>query len=393
MGELDRRAIDTVRVLAMDAVQKAGNGHPGTAMSMGPTAYLLFQKWLRHDPGDPRWAGRDRFVLSMGHSSLTLYIQLFLSGYGLELSDLEALRTWGSRTPGHPEVNHTPGVETTTGPLGQGVGNAVGMAMAARRERGLLDPDAPAGESVFDHTVWAFASDGDLEEGVSGEASSLAGTQELGNLVLVPIPGLDFVRPADANETAVAWRTILEHNDRPAGLSLSRQNLPVFDRTEFASAEGVARGGYVLAEASGGTPEVILIGTGSEVQIAVAARQVLEADGVPARVVSLPCWEWFAAQDRAYREQVLPPTVRARVSVEAGVPMGWREFVGDAGRIVGLNHFGASAAYTVLYEQFGLTADAVVAAARDSLAAAGAPPTAPTGPDSAGVLHAPTGDR
>jgi transketolase len=703
MSELDRRAIDTVRVLAMDAVQKAGNGHPGTAMSMAPTAYLLFQKWLRHDPSDPNWVGRDRFVLSMGHSSLTLYIQLFLSGYGLELADLQALRTWGSTTPGHPEVNHTPGVETTTGPLGQGVGNAVGMAMAARRERGLLDPDAPAGESVFDHTIWAFASDGDLEEGVSGEASSLAGTQELGNLVLVydanrisieddtdiaftedvgaryaaygwhvqhvddgedlaavdralaaaraetarpslvvlrtiigwpapnkqntgaahgsalgedevratksvlgfdpdktfevatevleharqvaqrgkhthaqwqqrfqvwqadnpegdallerlstrtlpqnwaghlptweadpkgiatrkasgevlaalypalpelwggsadlaesnntavkgeasflpedrqtkmwsggpygrtlhfgvrehamgaimngialhggtrayggtfltfsdymrgavrlaalmqlpvtyvwthdsiglgedgpthqpvehyaalrAIPGLDFVRPADANETAVAWRTVLEHNDRPAGLSLSRQNLPVFDRTVFASAEGVARGGYVLAEASGGVPAVILLGTGSEVQIAVAAREVLEADGVPTRVVSLPCWEWFAAQDPAYREQVLPPTVRARVSVEAGVPMGWREFVGDAGRIVGLNHYGASAAYTVLYEQFGLTADAVVAAARESLAAAEAPPVAPTGPTSAGVLPAPTGDR
>ncbi|MFE6993950.1 transketolase, partial [Streptomyces pharetrae] len=185
MGNLDRRAIDTVRVLAMDAVQKTGNGHPGTAMSMAPTAYLLFQKWLRHDPGDPNWVGRDRFVLSMGHSSLTLYIQLFLSGYGLDLADLQALRTWGSATPGHPEVNHTPGVETTTGPLGQGVGNAVGMAMAARRERGLLDPDVPEGESVFDHTIWAFASDGDLEEGVSGEASSLAGTQELGNLVLV----------------------------------------------------------------------------------------------------------------------------------------------------------------------------------------------------------------
>jgi transketolase len=703
MGELDRRAIDTVRVLAMDAVQKVGNGHPGTAMSMAPTAYLLFQKWLRHDPGDPNWIGRDRFVLSMGHSSLTLYIQLFLSGYGLELSDLEALRTWGSRTPGHPEVNHTPGVETTTGPLGQGVGNAVGMAMAARRERGLLDPDAAEGESVFDHTIWAFASDGDLEEGVSGEASSLAGTQELGNLVLVydanrisiedntsiaftedvgaryeaygwyvqhvddgedlaavdralaaaraeagrpslivlrtiigwpapnkqntgaahgsalgedeiratkavlgfdpdqafevapevlqharqvaargkqaharwqqrfdawragnpdgsalldrlsvrrlpdgwadtlptwdadpkgvatrkasgevltalypvlpelwggsadlaesnntavkgaasflpadrqtkmwaggpygrtlhfgvrehamgaimngialhggtrvyggtfltfsdymrgavrlaalmqlpviyvwthdsiglgedgpthqpvehyaalrAIPGLDFVRPADANETAVAWRTILERGDRPAGLSLSRQNLPVFDRTEFASAEGVARGGYVLAEASGGTPEVILIGTGSEVQIAVAARETLESDGIPTRVVSLPCWEWFASQDRAYREQVLPPAVRARVSVEAGVPMGWRDFVGDAGRIVGLDHFGASAAYTVLYEQFGLTADRVVAAARESLAAVAAPPSAPAGPDSAGTLRHPTGDR
>ncbi|WP_435809273.1 transketolase [Streptomyces longwoodensis] len=703
MGDLDRRAIDTVRVLAMDAVQKTGNGHPGTAMSMAPTAYLLFQKWLRHDPADPNWVGRDRFVLSMGHSSLTLYIQLFLSGYGLELSDLEALRTWGSLTPGHPEVNHTPGVETTTGPLGQGVGNAVGMAMAARRERGLLDPSAPEGESVFDHTIWAFASDGDLEEGVSGEASSLAGTQELGNLVLVydanrisieddtdvaftedvgkryeaygwhvqhvddgedlaavdralaaareetgrpslivlhtiigwpapnkqntgaahgsalgedevratkeilgfdpdktfevapevltharrvaergagahaawqqrfdawqagnpdgavlleristrrlpqgwaealptwdadpkgvatrkasgevltalypvlpelwggsadlaesnntavkgeasflpadrqtkmwsggpygrtlhfgvrehgmgaimngialhggtrvyggtfltfsdymrgavrlaalmqlpvtyvwthdsiglgedgpthqpvehyaalrAIPGLDFVRPADANETAVAWRTILEHNDRPAGLALSRQNLPVFDRTRFASAEGVAKGGYVLAEASGGTPEVILMGTGSEVQIAVAAREALEADGIPTRVVSLPCWEWFAAQDQAYREEVLPPTVRARVSVEAGVPLGWRDFVGDAGRTVGLDHYGASAAYTVLYEQFGLTADAVVAAARESLEAVKAAPVAPTGPAAAGVLHAPTGDR
>jgi transketolase len=703
MGDLDQRAIDTVRVLAMDAVQKVGNGHPGTAMSLAPIGYLLFQKWLRHDPSDPQWTGRDRFVLSMGHSSLTLYIQLFFSGYGLELSDLEALRTWGSLTPGHPEVNHTPGVETTTGPLGQGVGNAVGMAMAARRERGMLDPDAPEGESVFDHTIWAFASDGDLEEGISGEASSLAGTQELGNLVLVydanrisieddtdiaftedvgrryeaygwqvqhvddgedlagvdralaaakaetgrpslivlrtiigwpspnkqntgaahgsalgedevratkvilgfdpdttfdvapkvleharrvgergeqahaqwqhrfdawraenpdgaallermstrtlpvgwadklptwdadpkgvatrkasgevladiypvlpelwggsadlaesnntavkgeasflpvdrqtkmwsggpygrtlhlgvrehamgaimngialhggtrvyggtfltfsdymrgavrlaaimqlpvtyvwthdsiglgedgpthqpvehyaalrAIPGLDFVRPADANETAVAWRTILEHNDRPAGLALSRQNLPVFDRTQFASAEGTARGGYVLVEASGGSPQVILMGTGSEVQIAVAAREALEADGVATRVVSLPCWEWFAAQDRAYRAQVLPPAVRARVSVEAGVSMGWRAFVGDAGRIVGLDHYGASAAYTVLYEQFGLTADAVIAAARESIEAAASGASAPLGPDSAGVLHNPTGDR
>jgi transketolase len=207
------------------------------------------------------------------------------------------------------------------------------------------------------------------------------------------IPGLDFVRPADANETAVAWRTILEHSDRPAGLALSRQNLPVFDRTQFTAADGVARGRYVLAEASGGSPRVILMGTGSEVQIAVAAREVLQAEGVPTRVVSLPCWEWFAAQDRSYREQVLPPSVRARVSVEAGVAMGWREFVGDAGRIVGLNHYGASAAYTMLYEQFGLTADAVVTAARESLAAAEAPPVAPSGPDSVGVLHNPTGDR
>jgi len=706
-GALDRRAIDTARVLAMDAVQKVGNGHPGTAMSMAPTAYLLFQKWLRHDPSDPHWVGRDRFVLSMGHSSLTLYVQLYLSGYGLELADLEALRTWGSLTPGHPEVHHTKGVETTTGPLGQGVGNAVGMAMAARRERGMFDPDTTEGESLFDHTIWCFASDGDLEEGVSGEASSIAGTQQLGNLVLVyddnhisieddtnvaftedvgkryeaygwhvqhvddgedlaavdaafaaakaetgrpsiivlrtiigwpapnkqntgaahgsalgadevaatkeilgfdpaenfavaddvleharkvvdrgreahaawqrefdawkqanpdgaallermstrtlpegwadalpswdadpkgvatrkasgevlaalypvlpelwggsadlaesnntavkgepsflpanrqtkmwsggpygrtlhfgvrehamgsimngitlhggtrvyggtfltfsdymrgavrlaaimqlpvtyvwthdsiglgedgpthqpiehyaalrAIPGLDFVRPADANETAIAWRTILEHTDRPAGLALSRQNLPVFDRSEFASAEGVARGGYVLApassEASGGTPEVILMGTGSEVQIAVAARAALEAEGVPTRVVSLPCLEWFAAQDRAYRDEVLPPSVRARVSVEAGVPMGWREYVGDAGRVVGLDHFGASAAYTVLFEEFGLTADAVVAAARESIAAAAAGAGPAAGADTVGALSSPTGDR
>ncbi|WP_336027486.1 transketolase [Geodermatophilus sp. FMUSA9-8] len=704
LGDLDRRAIDTARVLAMDAVQKVGNGHPGTAMSMAPTAYLLFHKWLQHDPTDPNWVARDRFVLSMGHSSLTLYVQLFLSGYGLEVEDLQALRTWGSKTPGHPEVNHTPGVETTTGPLGQGVGNAVGMAMAARRERGLLDPDAPEGESLFDHTIWAFASDGDLEEGVSGEASSLAGTQQLGNLVLVyddnrisieddttvaftedvgkryeaygwhvqrvddgedlaaidaafaaakaetsrpsiivlrtiiawpapnkqntgashgsalgddevratkevlgfdpertfqvdddvlaharsvvekgrqahaewqqrfdawaqadpegadllarmrerrlpegwadvlptfdadpkgvatrkasgkvlaalypalpelwggsadlaesnntavegepsflpadrqtkmwsggpygrtlhfgvrehamgaimngialhggtrvyggtfltfsdymrgavrlaalmqlpvtyvwthdsiglgedgpthqpiehfaalrAIPGLDVVRPADANEVSVAWRTILENNDRPAGILLSRQNLPVFDRGEFASAEGAARGAYVLADASNGQPEVILLGTGSEVQIAVAARERLEADGVPTRVVSVPCVEWFADQDQAYKDEVLPPSVRARVSVEAGVPLGWREFVGDAGRIVGLTHYGASAAYSVLYEEFGLTDEAVVAAARESIEAARSGNAVPAGPVAAtGGLPHPTGDR
>jgi transketolase len=208
------------------------------------------------------------------------------------------------------------------------------------------------------------------------------------------MPGLDFVRPADANETVVAWRTILENNDRPAGLALSRQNLPTFDRSVFGSAEGVARGGYVLADASTGTPEVILMGTGSEVQIAVAAREILEADGVPTRVVSLPCWEWFAEQDQSYRDEVLPPTVRARVSVEAGVPMGWRDFVGDAGRIVGLNHFGASAAYSTLYEEFGLTGEAVVSAARESLQAASSAPAAPSGAGvSRGGLDSPTGDR
>ena len=183
--ELDDKAVDTARVLAMDAVQKVGNGHPGTAMSLAPAAYLLFQKVMRHDPADPQWIARDRFVLSCGHSSITLYTQLYLGGFGLELEDLKALRTWGSKTPGHPELHHTPGVEVTTGPLGQGVANAVGMAMSGRRVHGLLDPDAAPGESLFDHHVYVMCSDGDLQEGVSGEASSIAGTQELGNLTVI----------------------------------------------------------------------------------------------------------------------------------------------------------------------------------------------------------------
>jgi transketolase len=687
--ETDDLAVDTVRVLAMDAVQKVGNGHPGTAMSLAPAAYLVFQKLMRHNPADPHWPGRDRFVLSCGHSSLTLYIQLYLAGYGLELDDLKALRTWGSLTPGHPEHGHTAGVETTTGPLGQGVGNAVGMAMAARRERGLFDPKPAVGESIFDHDVFAFASDGDLEEGVSGEASSLAGHQQLGNLVLlyddnkisieddtniafsedvakryeaygwhvqtvdwtndgkkyaenvqalftaykkakaetkrpsfirlrtiiawpapkaqntgkahgsalgedevaatkkvlgfdpdrtfevpddviahtrlaidrgkseqsawqeqfdawaakagdrkdlfdrmqtrtlpagwegalptfdadeksvatrvasgdvltalvkvlpelwggsadlagsnnttpkgepsfVPaehatkmfsgdefgrvlhfgirehamgsilngialhggtrpyggtflvfsdymrpavrlaalmklpvtyvwthdsiglgedgpthqpiehlaalraIPGLDVVRPADANETAVVWKTVLEQTDRPAGLALTRQNVPTFPRGTdgYADTSNVPRGAYVLLDVDGGAPDVVLIGTGSEVQIAVAAREQLADDGIRARVVSMPCREWFEEQDKAYRDAVIPPTVKARVSVEAGVPTGWREIVGDSGRIVGIDHFGASADYQRLYLEFGLTAEAVTQAAKDSIAAA-----------------------
>jgi len=685
----DARAVDLVRVLALDAVQKAGSGHPGTAMSLAPAAYLLFQRILRHDPADPGWLGRDRFVLSCGHSSLTLYIQLYLSGYGVTLDDLEALRTWGSITPGHPERGLTPGVETTTGPLGQGLANAVGMAMAARRERGLLDPDAPAETSLFDHHIYVFASDGDIEEGVSHEVSSLAGHQQLGNLVLVyddnrisieddtniaksedvlaryaaygwhtqhvawrtpedyhedigalyralitardhteapsiialstiigwpapnkqntgeahgsalgepevaatkeilgfdpavtfpvedeavararevadrgkraralweeaftrwaeanpsrralldrlaaralptgwaaalpafaaadgpmatrsasgkvlnalapvlpelwggsadlagsndttmagepsfvpvehqtkmfpgnrfgrilhfgirefgmggilngivlhgltrpyggtflvfsdymrpavrmaalmelpvtyvwthdsiglgedgpthqpveqlwalrAIPGLDVVRPADANETCVAWRTVLEHIDRPAGLCLTRQKVPVLDRGQVASADGTARGGYVLAEAPGGAPEVILIGTGSEVHIALAAREALWQDRIAARVVSMPCLEWFAEQDQAYRDEVLPPEIRARVSVEAGIGLGWRAIVGDTGEMVSLEHFGASAAYEKIYEEFGITPEHVAQAARLSLSRAGAP--------------------
>jgi transketolase len=680
--ELDTKAVNTARLLAADAVQKVGNGHPGTAMSLAPLAYLLFQRTLRHDPSEPNWVARDRFVLSNGHSSLTLYIQLFLSGYGLELDDLKSLRTWGSLTPGHPEHGHTIGVETTTGPLGQGVGNAVGMAMAARRERGLFDPDAAPGESVFDHHIFVIAGDGCLEEGVSSEASSLAGHQQLGNLILfwddnhisieddtnvafsenvlaryeaygwhvqrvdsgedvvaledaieaarretdrpsfiavrtiigwpaptkqntgkahgsalgadevaatkellgfdpnvdfavaadvlaharevrdrgreqrtswqpsfdawaaanperkalfdrmvtralpdgwadalptfptdkdgkpnalatraasgqvlsalapvlpelwggsadlaesnnttmagepsfVPadrqtkdwaggpygrtlhfgirehamgsimngitlhggtrvyggtflvfsdymrppvrlaalmklpvtyvwthdsiglgedgpthqpieqlaalraIPGLDIVRPADANETAVCWRTVLQHTDRPAGLALSRQNLPVLDPAKVVDAD---KGGYVLEEASQGVPQVILIATGSEVSLALTARERLEADGTPTRVVSMPCQEWFFAQPRSYQQQVLPPAVHARVSVEAGVPQGWRDIVGAGGEIIGIDHFGASAAASVLFEQFGFTPDRVVAAAHAAMERAG----------------------
>jgi transketolase len=683
---LDQRAVDTIRALAMDAVEEAGSGHPGTAMSLAPAAYLLFQRFLRHDPTDPKWPGRDRFVLSAGHSSLTLYIQLFLSGYGLSIDDLKALRKWGSQTPGHPEYGHTPGVETTTGPLGQGMGNAVGMAMSARRERGLFDPDTAPGKSPFDHNIWVIASDGDMEEGISHEAAALAAHQRLGNLTLlyddnhisieddtaialsedvdarfraygwhvqrvdwttdgeyhenvealarafeaakaetdrpsyialrtiigwpapnkkntgkahgaalgadevaatkrilgldpdvsfdVPkqvlaharkviergralhaewdrkfeawrsanperaaefdrisarrlpdgwtaklpefepgqqiatraasgevltaigpvlpelwggsadlaesnnttmkgepsfipeefqtkdwpgnrygrtlhfgvrehgmgsilngialhngtrpyggtflvfsdymrpavrlaalmrlpvtyvwthdsiglgedgpthqpveqlwalraIPGLDVVRPADANETVVAWRTILEHTDRPAGLCLTRQKLPVFDRSNLASAEGVAKGGYILAEASDCQPQVILIATGSEVAIAVEARETLEANGTPTRVVSMPCVEWFLSQDEAYRNQVLPTAVRARVSVEAGIALGWRTLVGDCGESISLEHFGASSDYKTLFQQFGFTADRVVAAAGSSLIKAG----------------------
>jgi transketolase len=680
----DERAVDLIRVLAMDSVQKVGNGHPGTAMSLAPAAYLLFQRLLRHDPADPHWPGRDRFVLSCGHSSLTLYIQLYLSGYGVTLDDLKAYRTWGSITPGHPEHGLTPGVETTTGPLGQGIGNAVGMAMAARRERGLYDPDAEPGRSPFDHYIYAFASDGDLEEGISHEVSSLAGHHRLGNLIVVyddnyisieddtniaksedvaaryeaygwhvqrlswrtpngyhedvqtlyqalltarehteapsfialstiigwpaphkqntgaahgsalgadevaatkevlgfdpgvdfpvedealtharqvaergkslhaeweqsfaawseanadrralfdrlsarvlpdgwtdalpsfpadakgmatrkasgtvlsalapvlpelwggsadlaesnlttmegepsfipvdhqtamwrgnpygrtmhfgirehgmgailngialhggtrpyggtflvfsdymrgsvrlaslmelpvtyvwthdsiglgedgpthqpiehlwalrAIPHLEVIRPGDANETVVAWRTVLERA-RPAALCLTRQALPVLDRGQgLASAEGVARGAYVLADAEDGQSDVILIGTGSEVSLALEARDLLAAEGISARVVSMPCVEWFNAQNESYRHEVLPPAIRARVSVEAGITEPWRLFVGDAGASIGVDHFGASAAYQKIYQEFGITAERVAAAARDSLA-------------------------
>nr|WP_276548536.1 transketolase [Brachybacterium muris] len=685
--ELDRRAVDTARVLAADAVEKVGNGHPGTAMSLAPAAYLLYQDVMRHDPADSRWLGRDKFVLSAGHSSLTQYIQLFFGGFGLEIEDIEALRTYGSKTPGHPEYHHTDGIETTTGPLGQGIATAVGMAMAQRRERGLLDPDAAPGQSPFDHFVYVIASDGDMQEGISNEASSIAGTQQLGNLIVlwddnditieghtdiaftedtaaryealgwhvqtvdwtnggteyvedvaalkkaieeaqkvtdkpsfidlrtiigwptpelqgthkvhgnklgteavkavkevlgfdpakdfevadevlahtrelrergaearrqwdekvsawreanperatlldrlsaqelpegwaeelptfeadakgvatraasgtvlnalaavlpelwggsadlagsnnttmegepsfipaehstdeftgtpygrtlhfgirehamgailsgitiggltrayggtflqfsdymrpavrlaslmgVPsiyvwthdsiglgedgpthqpiehlaalraIPGLSVVRPADANETAAAWKATLEHRDGPVGLILTRQAVPTFDRSEYAGAEGLARGAYVMKEAEGGEPQLILLATGSEVQIAAEAQKQLESEGVPTRLVSVPSFEWFDAQDEAYRESVLPKSVRARVSVEAGIAMPWFRYLGDAGRAVSVETYGASADYKVLFEKYGVTPEAVVKAAHESIAAA-----------------------
>lgn len=682
-SDLDRAAVDTARLLAADAVEKAGHGHPGTAMSLAPVAYLLYQKVMRHDPTDAHWLGRDRFILSAGHSSLTQYVQLYLGGFGLELDDLKALRTWGSKTPGHPEFGHTSGVEITTGPLGQGLASATGFAYAQRFERGLFDPETPDGESPFDHYTYVIASDGDIQEGISGEAASLAGHQQLGRLIAVydankisieddtdiaftedviaryraygwdvhvvdfgsidsyhedvdalflaigkaqaathqpslivvktvigwpaphkmntgkihgaaigaaeiaetkkflgfdpeehfgvsqdviahsrqlmerattdraqwtqsfeawkaaqperaallarlesaelpdlegvlptfegvdamatraasgkvinalagvlpelwggsadlaesnittiesaqsfgpvehstaqwssepygrvlhfgirehamaaiingivlhgptrafggtflifsdymrpavrlaalmgipsifvwthdsvalgedgpthqpveqlwslrAIPGLDVVRPADAHETAWAWKTMLERRGGPAGIALTRQGVPVFARgDDFAPASLTARGGYTLAEAHSGTPEVILIATGSEVALAVEARAALESEGIGARVVSMPCVEWFDEQDQAYRESVLPPTVRARVSVEAGISQGWRRFVGDDGHSVSIEHFGASADYKTLFTEFGMTTEAVVSAARSVLA-------------------------
>ncbi|MDE2409305.1 MAG: transketolase [Actinomycetales bacterium] len=688
-SELDSKAVDTARVLAADAVEKVGNGHPGTAISLAPVAYLLFNKVMRHDPREDRWLGRDRFILSVGHSSLTIYNQLFLHGYGLELDDLKALRTWGSATPGHPEYGHTKGVEITTGPLGQGLASATGFAYAARYERGLFDPTAPAGTSPFDHHIYVIAGDGDMQEGVTSEAASLAGHQQLGNLVVIydsnqisieddtniaftedltaryqsygwhtqvvdwkktgnyhedieelynaiqaakavtdkpslitlrtiigwpspkkqgtgkihgsalggeelaglktalgfdpektfevspevlahtrsterfdreraaweasfdawasenadkkqllerivsgqtpdgleaalpvfeggssvstrvasgkvinaiaqvmpelwggsadladsnmttiagaksfvpakwsthewsgdqygrvlhfgirehamgsilngivlhgntrafggtflifsdymrpavrlaalmgipsifvwthdsvalgedgpthqpieqiatlrAIPNLDMVRPADGNETAYAWKTVLERRQGPAGLALSRQNLPVYTRgaadetgVVYAGAENTSKGAYTLLEAANGKPEVILIATGSEVEIAVNARLQLEAAGVATRVVSAPCLEWFDEQPAAYRESVLPASVKAKVSVEAGLSLGWNKYVGPFGKSVSIEHFGASADPKTLYREFGMTAEAVVAAAQAALA-------------------------
>jgi transketolase len=669
----DDSVISYARALAMDAVQKVGNGHPGTAMSLAPVAYLLFQRHLVHDPRDPQWIGRDRFILSCGHSSMTLYTQLFLSGYGLELKDLQEFRTWGSLTPGHPEYGHTAGVEMTTGPLGQGVSTAVGMAMAARYERGLFDPATTDGTSLFDHKVWVICSDGDLQEGVSSEAASLAGTQALGalNVVyddnrisiegdthvaftedvsaryraygwevidvaalsngdvdlvnldkamdtaarnlkqptlirlktviawpapnargtskshgsalgaeeiaatkkelglnpeehfafpeelldharlvqergaaaheawnkrfdlwkkdqperakllsrilanelptdwdsLIPtfeagkdvatrkasgdvinalakklpemwggssdlaesnnttieegdsflpsssamkganpygriihfgirehamgsilngialsgltkafggtfavfsdymrpavrlaalmklpsifvwthdsiglgedgpthqpiehfaalraIPDFDVIRPADANEVAAAWKIIIKGR-KASGILLSRQNLPVFDRSEFGSVDGVARGAYILKEASK-SPQLILMATGSEVALAVQSAQALEDSGIPTRVVSIPCFEWFNQQTQGYKDEVLPPSIKARVSIEAGIAQGWRDYVGDAGASVSLEHYGASAGANVLFKEFGFNVDNVVATAK-----------------------------
>ena len=674
--ELDDRAVVVARALAMDSVQKAGHGHPGTAMSLAPVAYNLFQNHLNHDPADPNWLGRDRFVLSCGHSSLTLYIQLYFSGYGVELDDLKSFRTWNSLTPGHPEYGHTAGVEMTTGPLGAGVATAVGMAMAARYERGLIDPDAPAGKSIFDHNIWVICSDGDLQEGVSGEASSLAGTQELGNLKMIyddnrisiegdthvaftedvsaryraygwnvievatksdgdvdlpaldaamvaaeketlkptlirmhsviawpapkarntaeshgsalgaeeiaatkvllglnpeesfaapadviahvrkvkergaalradwdknfatwksanpdraallerlvskelpagwdkelpdfapgkdvatrkasgdviaaiakvlpefwggsadlagsnntvissagsflpassamananpygrmihfgirehamgsilngvalhglsrcfggtfavfsdymrpavrlaaimdiasifiwshdsiglgedgpthqpvehlaalrAIPNFDVVRPGDANEVREAWKVILQRR-KPAGLLLSRQNLPVVDRATHGDVALVAKGAYILKEASG-SADVVLIATGSEVGVALATQDLLEAEGVSTRVVSAPCLEWFKETDATYQGEVIPKTAKLRVSIEAGIAQGWRDYIGDSGIAISLEHFGASASAGKLFTEFGFGPDVIAAKIQNAL--------------------------
>ena len=674
--ELDDRAVVIARALAMDSVQKAGHGHPGTAMSLAPVAYNLFQNHLIHDPADPHWLGRDRFVLSCGHSSLTLYIQLYFSGYGAELDDLKSFRTWNSLTPGHPEYGHTAGVEMTTGPLGAGVATAVGMAMAARYERGLLDSDAPAGKSIFDHNIWVICSDGDLQEGVSGEASSLAGTQELGNLKMIyddnrisiegdthvaftedvsaryraygwnvievstksdgdvdlpaldaamiaagnenakptlirmhsviawpapkarntaeshgsalgaeeiaatkvllglnpeesfaapaeviahvrkvkergaamradwdknfatwksanpdraallarlvskdlpagwdkelpifapgkdvatrkasgdviaaiakvlpefwggsadlagsnntvissagsflpatsamananpygrmihfgirehamgsilngvalhglsrcfggtfavfsdymrpavrlaaimdiasifiwshdsiglgedgpthqpvehlaalrAIPNFDVVRPGDANEVREAWKVILQRR-KPAGLLLSRQNLPVVDRSTHGDVALVAKGAYILKEASG-SADVVLIATGSEVGVALATQDLLEAEGISTRVVSAPCLEWFKETDAAYQGQVIPKAAKLRVSIEAGIAQGWRDYIGDSGIAISLEHFGASASAGKLFSEFGFGPDVIAAKIQSAL--------------------------
>jgi transketolase len=686
---IDSKSVDTARVLAADAVEKVGNGHPGTAISLAPVAYLLFQKVMNHDPKDDRWVGRDRFILSVGHSSLTLYNQLYLAGYGLELEDLKSLRTWGSLTPGHPEYGHTKGVEITTGPLGQGLASATGFAYAARFERGLFDPEAKQGESAFDHFIYVIAGDGDMQEGVTSEAASLAGHQQLGNLIVIydsnqisieddtniaftedlskryesygwhtqlvdwkktgnyhediqelylaienakavtdkpslitlrtiigwpspkkqntgkihgsalgaeelaglksilgfdteqtfvvadevikhtrtnaeerakvaksnwqtkfdawakahpdrkelfdrvqsgqlpagieqvlpvfeggteistrlasgkvinaiakvmpelwggsadlaesnnttiegaksfvpekwsthewagnqygrvlhfgirehamgsiingivlhgntrafggtflifsdymrpavrlaalmkvpaiyvwthdsvalgedgpthqpieqlatlrAIPDLDIIRPGDANEVAYSWLTILSRRKGPAGIALTRQNIPVLNRgvadqtgVVMAGAEHTSKGAYVLLEASNSKPEVIIIATGSELQLAVSARLELEEKGIKTRVVSAPCLEWFEEQSEEYKEQVLPVSVTARVSVEAGLSLGWSKFVG-AGESVSIEHFGASADYKTLFSKFGMTKEAVVAAAHRAL--------------------------
>lgn len=674
-SEMDDLVVAHARALAADAVQKVGNGHPGTAMSLAPVAYTLFQRHLVHDPSDPQWVGRDRFVLSCGHSSLTLYTQLFLSGYGLELKDLQEFRTWGSLTPGHPEFGHTAGVEMTTGPLGQGVATAVGMAMAARYERGLLDPKAPAGGSVFDHSIWVICSDGDLQEGVSAEASSLAGTQELGVLNVIyddnrisiegdthnaftedvsaryraygwhvidvaaasngsvdiaaldaamvaakketakpslirmnsviawpapkaqgtasshgsalgdeevaatktalglnpeekfampvdvlaharlvkdrsaqvrkawdakfatwqssnpeqakllerlrtralpagwdadiptfapgkevatraasgqvinaiakhlpefwggssdlagsnntsidgggsflpatsamegahpygriihfgirehamgsilngialhgltrafggtfavfsdymrpavrlaalmnipstfvwthdsigvgedgpthqpiehfaalrAIPGLDVIRPGDANEVAESWKKVLTRG-RAAGILLSRQNLPVLDRSQCAPASGTAKGAYILKDAA--NPKAILIATGSEVSLAIDVQSALASEGIAVRVVSAPCLEWFSEQDQGYKDEVLPPSIKLKVSIEVGIAQGWHQLIGDGGIAISLEHYGASADAKRLFKEFGFSVEAIAAKVKAGL--------------------------
>jgi transketolase len=375
-GRLDQLCINTIRTLAMDAVQQANSGHPGTPMALAPLVYALWQSFLRFDPDDPTWANRDRSVLSNGHASMLLYAVLHLSSVkkanakrehdgelAVTLDDIKRFWQLGSKCPGHPEYRLTAGVETITGPLGQGCGNSVGMALAGRW---LAQHFNRPGFAMFDYDVYAVCGDGDMMEGVSSEAASHQPIEQL--TALRSIPGLITLRPADANEVVEAWRVIIGLKNQPACLVLTRQALPTFDRTRYAPAAGVCRGAYVLADVPDGRPAVILIGTGSEVALCIDAHEELRREGIAARVVSMPSWELFEQQTQAYRDSILPPDIKARVSVQMGSVIGWDRYAGATGTRLGMTSFGASAPLKILLAKFGFTAAQVIAAAKEQIA-------------------------
>jgi transketolase len=383
LEQLDQLSINTIRFLSVDAVQKANSGHPGLPLGAAPMAYVLWTRFLQHNPANPQWFNRDRFVLSAGHGSMLLYSLLHLTGYDLPLDQIKQFRQWGSITPGHPERGLTPGVETTTGPLGQGFGNGVGMAIA---EAYLAAQYNRPGFEIISHFTYGLVSDGDLMEGVASEAASLAGQLELGKLIYLfdnnhvtlsagtniasnencaqrfeaygwHTQSLENGNDLDAIDHAL--RVAIETRDRPVALVLTRQDVPTLDRNHYASAEGLRRGAYILAEAANGRPEVILIATGSEVSLIVEARQQLQKQDIQTRLVSMPSWELFDAQTEECRRSLFPPSVRTRLAVETGATQGWHRYVGEWGDVIGLDHFGASAPGPVLMREYGFTAENV----------------------------------